>query len=77
MSTVSAQSANQVADFTVTIPKEAKVNTPFTFTVSPVNSAGQVITNYTGMIYFGTNNLTADVTFPNAKAEYTFTTADK
>lgn len=77
MSTVSAQSANQVADFTVTIPKEAKVNTPFSITVSPVNSAGQVITNYTGRIYFGTNNLPADVTFPNAKAEYTFTAADK
>jgi len=77
VNTVSAQSATQVADFVVTIPKDTKINTPFDITVSAVNSAGQVITNYTGTIYFGTNNLLVDVIFPNAKKEYTFTTADK
>ncbi len=46
-------------------------------TVSAMNSAGKVITNYTGTIYFDTNNIAADVVFPNTKKAYTFTAADK
>ncbi|MCB9806318.1 hypothetical protein H6768_00120 [Candidatus Peribacteria bacterium] len=67
VSTVSAQNANQVADFVVTLPKDVKINTPFDISVTAVNSAGQTITNYIGTIYFTTNNILSDVVFPNTK----------
>lgn len=77
VSTVTNQNATQLADFVISTPVEVKINTPFDFTVSAVNSAGQVLTNYLGTIYFDTNNLESDVTFPNTQQSYTFTTADK
>ena len=76
-STVTTQNTNQVADFVVAVPQTVTKNTPFTMTVSAMNSAGKVITNYTGTIYFDTNNIAADVVFPNTKKSYTFTAADK
>lgn len=77
VSTVTNQNASQVADFVISAPAEVKINTPFDITVSAVNSAGQVLTNYLGTIYFDTNNLESDVIFPNTQQSYTFTTADK
>lgn len=77
VSTVTNQNATQLADFVISAPAEVKINTPFDFTVSAVNSAGQVLTNYLGTIYFDTNNLESDVTFPNTQQSYTFTAADK
>jgi len=77
VSTVTSQNATLLADFVVAAPLENKINTPFEMTVSAVNSAGQVLTNYTGTIYFSTNNLESDVLFPNGKKSYTFTSADK
>lgn len=77
VSTVTNQNATQVADFVISAPVEAKINTPFDITVSAVNSAGQILTNYLGTIYFDTNNLESDVIFPNTQQSYTFTAADK
>lgn len=77
VSTVTNQNATQLADFVISAPAEVKINTPFDFTVSAVNSAGQVLTNYLGTIYFDTNNLESDVIFPNTQQSYTFTAADK
>jgi hypothetical protein len=67
--------SQKITAISVTAPKDAVINAPFDMTVSIMNSAGQVITNYTGTIYFGTNNLEVDVVFP--LKSYTFTTADK
>ena len=67
--------SQKITAINVAAPKDIVRNTPFDMTVSVINSAGQVITNYTGTIYFGTNNLEADVGFP--LRSYTFTTADK
>jgi hypothetical protein len=77
VSTVTTQNATQVADFVISAPAEVKINTSFDVTVSAVNSAGQVLTNYLGTIYFDTNNLESDVMFPNTQQSYTFTAADK
>lgn len=77
MSTVTSQNATTVADFVVSAPLETKINTPFEMTVTVVNSAGQTLKNYTGTIYFDTNNLEADVLYPNGKTAYTFTTTDQ
>jgi hypothetical protein len=77
VSTVTSQNATLLADFVVAAPLDTKLNTPFEMTVSAVNSAGQILTNYTGTIYFSTNNLESDVLFPNGKTSYTFTSADK
>ncbi len=45
------QATKTVASISVTAPAESPVNTPFDMTVSILNSAGQVITDYTGTIY--------------------------
>lgn len=45
------QAAKTVASIGVTVPTESSINTPFDMTVSILNSAGQVITDYTGTIY--------------------------
>jgi hypothetical protein len=74
---VTNQNATQLADFVISTAAEVKINTPFDFTVSAVNSAGQILTNYLGTIYFDTNNLESDVTFPNTQQAYTFTGATK
>lgn len=73
--TTTQSSATKIASISVTAPKEAFTNTPFDVTVSIMNSAGQVITDYMGTIYLGTNNLEVDVLFP--LKSYTFTAADK
>ncbi len=67
--------SQKITAISVTAPKDAVINAPFDMTVSIMNNAGQVITNYTGTIYFGTNNLEVDVVFP--LKSYTFTAADK
>lgn len=77
VNTITHQNATQLADFVISTPIEVKTNTPFDFTVSAVNSAGQILTNYVGTIYFDTNNLESDVTFPNTQQAYTFTASDK
>lgn len=66
-----------MADFVISTPAEVKTNTAFDFTVSAVNSAGQILPNYLGTIYFDTNNLESDIIFPNTQQAYTFTAADK
>jgi hypothetical protein len=68
-------SPTQIKAITVTAPKDIATNTAFDMTVSIVNSTGAVIPNYTGTIYFGANNLEADIVFP--MKSYTFTEADK
>lgn len=45
------QAAKTIASISVTVPTESPINTPFDMTVSILNSAGQVITDYTGTIY--------------------------
>ncbi len=73
--TAPQSNTTKIASLAVVAPKESFTNTPFDMTVSVMNSAGQVITGYTGTVYLGTNNLEADVLFP--MKSYTFTTTDK
>lgn len=69
------QATKTISSINVTAPTESVINTPFDITVTIINSAGQVLTDYTGTIYFWTNNLEVDVLFPTKS--YTFTAADK
>lgn len=46
------QATKTISSINVTAPTESVINTPFDITVTIINSAGQVLTDYTGTIYF-------------------------
>lgn len=57
--------STQLSDITVSAPKDVVTNTPFSITVTAMNSSGQTMTNYVGTIYFGTTGIAGNVEFPN------------
>lgn len=73
--TMAQSTTSKIASISVSAPKESFTNTPLDMTVAIMNSTGQVITDYTGTIYLGTNNLEVDILFPSRS--HTFTAADK
>lgn len=76
--TTPQQQTSVFNNFTVTAPKEVKVNTPFDITVRALDKLGNTMTSYTGTLYFDLiegsfNNFTLPVTDEG----YVFQASDK
>lgn len=64
--------------FTVTLPKEVKVNVPFNVVVKAIDQNGNTLTNYTGTLYFDLMNGTySNITLPITDDGYQFKAVDK
>ncbi|MCB9806319.1 hypothetical protein H6768_00125 [Candidatus Peribacteria bacterium] len=64
--------------FSVTFPKEVKVNTPFNLTIKALDQNGNTLTNYTGTLYFDLmSGAYSNITLPINDDGYQFTSTDK
>jgi hypothetical protein len=61
----------------ITLPSVVAANEPFDIKVTAVDANGKTLTNYTGTIYFDSNDTPFRDVFWDARDSYTFTLADR